>query len=239
MEVLGERKSPFAKYCSFFIGSESLRRFITYETYSLFCSQTPGAIGYVLRMVLAKRIFLKTGKGVQIGKGVSLRHPWKIEIGESTAIDDNSLLDARGCASGQFTIGKKVLIAANCLIQSKSDSGTVSIGDECSIGGQTTITSAGGIEIGSNVLIAGQCYIGGGRYVTDDLEVPMMHQGMYSRGRLTIGSDVWIGAGARVIDGTKIGKGSIIGTGAVVVKDVPEYSIVAGVPAKVIGNRKK
>jgi acetyltransferase-like isoleucine patch superfamily enzyme len=55
---------------------------------------------------------------------------------------------------------------------------------------------------------------------------------------ITIGDDVWIGVGARVLDGVTIGGGSVIGAGAVVIEDVPEYAIAAGVPAKMIGTRK-
>jgi len=103
--------------------------------------------------------------------------------------------------------------------------------------GQTTITSTGGIRLGASVLVAGQCYIGGGRYETERLDVPMMKQGMYTRGPVIIGDDVWIGAAARVLDGVTVGRGAIIGAGAVVTRDVPAYAIAAGVPAKVIGRR--
>ena len=55
--------------------------------------------------------------------------------------------------------------------------------------------------------------------------------------RTYVGNDVWIGAGAFIKDGVRIGNGAIVGAGAVVVKDVPEYAIVAGVPAKIIRMR--
>ncbi len=87
------------------------------------------------------------------------------------------------------------------------------------------------------MLIAGNCYLGGGRYYIDRVDIPIMEQGVYTRGRLTIGDDVWLGAGAVVLDGVKVGKGCIIGAGAVVTKDLPDYSIAAGVPAKVIKSR--
>lgn len=56
---------------------------------------------------------------------------------------------------------------------------------------------------------------------------------------ITIGNDVWIGARVTLLDGINIGDGAIIGAGAVVTKDVPPYSIVGGVPARIIGNRIK
>ena len=55
---------------------------------------------------------------------------------------------------------------------------------------------------------------------------------------IIIGDDVWIGIGARILDGVTVGSGCVIGAGAVVIRDIPDYAIAAGVPAKVIGNRK-
>ncbi|KAI9133931.1 DapH/DapD/GlmU-related protein [Acaryochloris sp. CCMEE 5410] len=61
---------------------------------------------------------------------------------------------------------------------------------------------------------------------------------MYTRGPVIIEDDVWLGAGTTVLDGVKIGKGCIVGAGAVVTKDLPAYAIAAGVPAKVIKMRE-
>ena len=54
---------------------------------------------------------------------------------------------------------------------------------------------------------------------------------------ITIGDDVWIGVGVRIVDGVHVGNGCVIGAGAVVIKDVPDRAIAAGVPARVIGTR--
>ena len=65
----------------------------------------------------------------------------------------------------------------------------------------------------------------------------IVDQGIREEG-ITIGSDVWIGTGAVITDGVNIGQGAVIASGAVVAKDVEPYSIVAGVPARAIGERK-
>jgi acetyltransferase-like isoleucine patch superfamily enzyme len=69
-----------------------------------------------------------------------------------------------------------------------------------------------------------------------DLTRPMNSQGVTSKG-IVIENDCWLGTGVKVLDGVRIGRGSIIGAGAVVTKDIPPYSIAVGVPAKVIGQR--
>lgn len=239
MENLGDgRKSALQKYSDFFVGRPGLGALAMYEICTVLGSSFPGALGYIVRGAAYRRLLGRCGGGVQFGRNLVLRHPGKMHVGGGTAIDDDCLLDARGTTEGGFVIGERVLIARACLIQSKNDTGTIEIGDETNIGGQTTLSSSGGIRLGRYVNVAGQCYIGGGRYHTQRLDVPMMKQGVYSRGPVLIGDDVWLGAGARVIDGVAIGQGAVIGAGAVVTKDVPAYAIAAGVPARVVAFRR-
>ena len=96
-----------------------------------------------------------------------------------------------------------------------------------------------GITIGHSVLVSGNCYIGGGLYISDRLDIPMMDQGLYSKGPVVIEDDVWLGAGVVVLDGVQIGRGSIVGAGAVVAKDLPDYAIAVGIPADVIKFRRE
>ena len=67
-------------------------------------------------------------------------------------------------------------------------------------------------------------------------EIPIVDQG-YSHKGVNIGEDVYIGAGAIILEGTHVGEGSVIGAGSVVTKDVPPYTVVVGVPARIIGKR--
>ena len=239
METLGDAKaSALRKYADFFVGDPGLPALARYELFTGLGCVTPGAAGYLVRKLLYPRLLGRCGRGVQWGRNITLRHPFKMHVGDGTAIDDDCLLDARGTTPGQFTLGAGTLIARACLVQSKTDAGFVHIGDGCSIGGQTTITSAGGIRIGHKVLIAGQAYLGGARYHLDRLDAHPIDAGTYSKGPVTIGDGAWLGAGVRIIDGVTVGMGAVVGAGAVVTKDVEPYAIVAGVPAKVIGSRR-
>ena len=69
-------------------------------------------------------------------------------------------------------------------------------------------------------------------------DIPMNQQGNSPARPIVIGDDVWIGANVIILPGVSIGKGCVIGAGSVVTKSVPEYSVVAGNPAKIIKNRK-
>lgn len=92
------------------------------------------------------------------------------------------------------------------------------------------------ILIGSHVMIADAVSIRDTDHVFEEVSLPMVRQGIVSSS-VVIEDDVWIGGGATILKGVHIGKGAIIAAGAVVTKDVAPYSIVGGVPAKLIRRR--
>jgi len=209
------------------VGNRRLGSLVRYELAHILAAHVPGAPGYVLRKLLMIPLLENAGEGIQIGKGVTFRHPEKISIGDQTAIDDQCVLDARGVEAGEFRVGAEVLIARGTALTAKTDHGVIEIGDHSTIGKNCILSSSGGIRIGKWVGVGGDCYIGGGRYRTDRTDVPMMKQELYTEGPVVIGDDCWIGAGARVLDGVTIGRGSIIGAGAIIREDVPEHTVVA------------
>ena len=115
--------------------------------------------------------------------------------------------------------------------------GSISIADDVFIGPYTVIYGHGGVEIGKDSLIAEHCSI-----LSANHAVPGRNQTIRSqpdeRMKTVIGSDVWIGAGARILGGVEIGDGCVIGAGAVVTKSLPAYSVAVGVPATVIRTRE-
>lgn len=118
--------------------------------------------------------------------------------------------------------------------------GALHIGSNSGIGRGaylSNISGGGEILIGDNVMMAPEVVILTSMHNFSDVSVPMNRQGHYLS-RVVIEDDVWIGYRAMVLPGTTIGKGSIIAAGAVVTKDVPPYSIVGGVPARLLKKRE-
>lgn len=98
------------------------------------------------------------------------------------------------------------------------------------------VTIYGNVIIGCNVMIAPSVMIAGGNHNFSNRNIMMINQGSTSKG-IEIDDDVWIGANSVILDGVKIGRGSIIGAGSVVTKDIVPYSINFGNPCKYIKSR--
>jgi len=133
-------------------------------------------------------------------------------------------------------IGCNVIIKEGARICSAQANAQIMIGNWTTIGHHTFIFSSAGIYIGSQCLIAPFCYFVDANHGISR-STPIQCQ-MLSASPIVIGDDVWFGCGVRVLRGVSIGTGAVIGAGSVVVDDVLPYSIVMGVPAKIIGERK-
>ncbi len=92
--------------------------------------------------------------------------------------------------------------------------------------------------IGRFVMMAPEVYVSGGNHRSSRTDIPMCLQGSEDTLPTVIGDDVWIGMRAIIVNGIKIGNGAILSAGCVVTKDIPEYTVVGGVPARVIKSRK-
>lgn len=217
------------------VGDGGYGALLRYELLMLCCANLSGGVGYLLRRWLYGRILGGMGTRVIIGRGIALRHPGRITLGSRVALDDYILLDAGGCRKEGIHIGDDVIISRNCVVQGKS--GPVRIGARSDIGCNTVITSVSGVFIGEAVLMAANCYLGGGRYYHERTDIPILDQGVYSEGPVEIGGGSWLGAGAIVLDGVKVGRNCVVGAGAVVTKDLPDCSVAVGVPARIVRQR--
>ena len=129
----------------------------------------------------------------------------------------------------QFALGKgSVVESYSCINNAVGD---VIIGDHTRIGLHNTII--GPVSIGNNVNLAQGITVTALNHNFDDATKRIDEQGVSTK-PVVIGNDVWIGANVVVLPGVTIGSHCVVAAGAVVTKDVPDHTLVAGVPAKVI-----
>ncbi len=134
----------------------------------------------------------------------------------------------------RFVLGRRSVVESFCCINNAV--GDVIIGDNTRIGLHTTVI--GPVEIGSNVNLAQGIVVTALNHNFTDCTKRIDEQGV-STAKVTIGNDVWIGANATVLPGVTIGNHCVVAAGAVVTKDVPPYSLVGGVPAKILKKLKE
>ncbi len=223
------------KYMALAVGSDSLMELIKYDLITGAFSGFPGALGYLLRQKLYRCILGKMGRGVAIGKNVTIRGARKIRLGSNVLIEDNCSIDARA-GDSRIVIGDNVMVARNTIMRARS--GEITINDGTSVGSDCIIATDSKIAVGKDVLIAAYCYVSsGGSHNYDDTTLPIIKQGVTRKGGIVIGDGAWLGARVTVLDGVTVGEGAIIGAHSLVNKEVPPMSISFGTPAKVLRMR--
>ena len=229
------RSSPIQAYRELTTGEVGWGGFLAYELLTCVLGPLPGALGFALRQKLYRSLFASSGRGLIVGRNVVLRHPAAMSLGDQVTIDDNCVLDGRGSGREGFRLGDGVVIGRNSMLLAKA--GSLVLGPRTSLGANCVVVSMSGIEVGEAVLFAGGCYLSAGAYPVHDRTRPVMDQDALSKGPIRIGDGAWIGTCAIILDGITVGRGAVVGAGAVVTKDVPDWAIVAGVPARQVGTR--
>lgn len=234
-ELFGGGRSKVQKYADLIVGSRSLWALVRYELVVMLSANRPGAFGLWLRSKLYPRLLGRCGRNVTFGQGVVLRHPHKVRIGDDVVVDDHVVLDAKGTDNQGIHIGSGVFIGRNTILSCKN--GDIVLGDQVNIGFNCEIFSASRVTVGASTLFAAYTYLVGGDHDFAEVGVSVLEQGRSSRG-IEVGTDAWLGAGVKVLDGVRIGDHAIIGTGAVVNRDVDDYMIAVGVPARPVRDRR-
>jgi len=175
----------------------------------LFIKDIPGGTGRFLRRIYWKKQFSRSGF-FTLYQGCVITGAKRISLGEGALISRNCSLYAHN--NGLIKLGKRASINNNVILGA-SDNGEIILGNDVMVGFNTVMRASNH------------------RY--NKRNVPIIEQG-HVGGRIVIEDDVWIGANAVILPNVKIGKGAIIGAGAVVNRNVPSYALAGGVPAKVI-----
>ena len=173
----------------------------------------PGVIGVKVRKILYKNRFISCGKNVNISKGCYIRDFKNINFGKNINLGVNSQIyagkDSKISVGNNLSTNSNVMINADC---------------------------GGYIEIRDNVLLGPNVVIRASNHAYSRTDIPINQQG-HIAGRIILHEDVWLGANVIILPNVEIGKGSIVAAGSVVTKNVGDYSIVGGVPAKLIEMR--
>jgi acetyltransferase-like isoleucine patch superfamily enzyme len=145
------------------------------------------------------------------GLGLEIGHKGEIRFGRFVWVGDGSKIR---CHEGVVEIGQKTVMGQECTISAYQ---RVRIGEQCVIADRAMF-----IDFDHGVV---------------EVERPIRVQGIYKRD-VEVGSNVWIGYGACILRGVRVGDNAIVGTNAVVTKDVPANAVVAGAPARIIRMRE-
>lgn len=228
------RGSALQKYQDLVVGSRGLGRLLLYEAVVTLTSWVPGALGLVLRRLAYPWLLGKVGRNVTFGQGVVLRHPHKIRLGDDVVVDDLVLLDAKGESNRGIDVGSGVFLGRGTILSCKD--GDIELGDHVNIGFQSEVFSGSRVKVGAHGLFAAYTYLVGGGHAFERVDVPVVDQERVSRG-IELGENVWLGTGAKVLDGSRIGDNVVVGANAVVAGDLPEGVIAVGIPARVLRRR--
>jgi acetyltransferase-like isoleucine patch superfamily enzyme len=226
--------SPLRKYQDLVVGSRSLARLALHELVMLASSWVPGALGLLLRKIMYPWLLGSVGRGVVFGQGVVLRHPHKIRIGRGVTIDDLVVLDAKGTSNRGIDIGDGVFLGRATILSCKD--GDITLGDHTNLGFHCEVFSGSSVTVGRHGLFAAYVYLVGGGHEFEKADVAVIDQPRASEG-IALGDNVWLGTGAKVLDGVTLGSNVVVGANGVVTADLPDGSIAAGVPARVLRTR--
>ncbi|HLF26132.1 MAG TPA: acyltransferase [Anaerolineae bacterium] len=198
----------------------------------------PSLVGIGLRGLAYKLIIQSQGLPM-IESGVRILQAKNIRLGRHVFIDHGVYLHA--CPSG-ITIGDRSVVMHNSILHVFNfrdlPHAGITLGRDCFIGEANVIRGQGGVSIGNDVYTGPLVQVLAVNHVYRDPDTPIRLQGITAQG-ITIEDDVWLAAGVIVLDGVRIGRGSVIGAGAVVTSDIPPDSIAVGSPAHVVKDRRE
>ena len=136
---------------------------------------------------------------------------------------------------GRLELGPHVLLEPGVWLT--SETGRIAIGGGSILNLNVMIAAMTSVTIGEHCLLANGCLVTDGDHRTDDPDVPVPWQGFTTKGPVSIGDNVWLGANVVVTSGVRIGRRAVIGANSVVVDDIPEHAVAAGAPARVLRTR--
>lgn len=205
-EMIEGRKMPLLPALRLAAGS-------IFDPFKMFVIYAPGPIGFTLRRLWYRRSFMHYGKNSLIDVGVVISGEENISIGENTIIDRYTRLDG---ILGKIKIGDGTHIAQNCVLGA---------GDELVVGNNVRL--APGVRIFTNSEVSKD-----GKRMSGPM-VPERHKA-FMRAPVTVREHAFIGSNAFILPGVTIGEHAVVGAHSLVSRNIPSWTIVSGIPARVV-----
>jgi acetyltransferase-like isoleucine patch superfamily enzyme len=213
--------------------ASSPARYVLEQSLQAAVGWVPTIVGIGLRAIVY-RAMLRMDGWCAIERQVRLRFAGNVRLGRGSYLDEGVYVHA--CPDG-VEIGARTMVMHGAVLHVYNfrhlPHAGIRIGADGLIGEYTVIRGQGGVTIGDRVYTSPMTQIIAVDHVFDDRRRSFVEQGITARG-IAIEDDVWLGAGAVVTDGVRIGRGAVVAAGAVVTRDVPPHTVVAGVPARVV-----
>jgi acetyltransferase-like isoleucine patch superfamily enzyme len=163
--------------------------------------------------------YLKRSKNIITGKNIAVR----------------SNIELRMCSNAKFEIGDNCIINEYVFLQLTKPNPYLRIGNWVTLGRFSAIACKGQISIGDYTQIGANCYLVDQNHAIKKNDLILNQHAEI--GEIDIGRDCWIGAYVKILPNVKIGNGVVVGSGSVVTKNIPDYAVVVGNPAKIIKYR--
>lgn len=193
---------------------------------------------YLRRAVQLLRGIITLRRRVFRGAGVRIMCKRNLDPAPLATIGAGSIIDAsgtRGVRLGRGAkLGRRVIVTSTSQLSKRGVGLTV--GDYSGIGDHAHIGCSGGVTIGSDVITGPYVTFHSQEHITDNLFTTIRSQGT-REAEIVIEDDVWVGARVTFLAGARVRRGTIVAAGSVVRGEFPPYSVIGGVPAKVLKQR--
>jgi len=229
----GGLRQNLTRYVNRVTGGGGVGRFLWQGAVLTALSPMPTVAGSVLRGWVYRTVLGSVGRGCFIEQDVRLLVPRRVFLGHHVMIGEGCFLDAN-TADGRIELQDDVWLSRGSYIV--AGRAQVVVGPTTYIGHRCLFYGHNGIQIGRDVLLANDVQLICGNHTFSRRDIPIRAQPPLGA-PITVEDDVWLGASAIVLGGVTVGKGSVVGAGAVVTHSLPPYSIARGVPAVVVGTR--
>lgn len=213
--------------------ADGFGRYLLEQSLQFLFGWIPTLLGIGLRG-LTYRLLLHMDGWAAIEKNVRLRFANYIRLGHGAYLDEHTYLHA--CPAG-IEIGAGTLVMHGAVLHvynfRELPHAGIRIGRNSLIGEYTIIRGQGGVTLGDRVYTSPHTQIIAVNHIFDNPARSFTEQGITAEG-IVIEDDVWLGSGAIITDGVRIGRGAVVAAGAVVTRDVLPYTVVGGVPARIL-----